>query len=148
MIGKAEEAMPLIDSTLELVFRRVLGDEFDSAWLLPEGAEQACNAFSSRYFADALSAECSEEDMDTLLDFCCRVYLEYVPADLLVTADRLPEPLPLHSHLSGPVSVWRMRGTCSNPFCGTGALLVGADPGEADASVLPNDTAQPLTDAD
>lgn len=80
----------MIDSALEQIFRRVLGDVFDPGWLLPDGAEHACNAFSSRYFADALSAECSEEDMDTLLDFCCRVYLEYVPADLFVKADRLP----------------------------------------------------------
>lgn len=140
--------MPLIDSVHELVFRRVLGDEFDSAWLLPEGAEQACNAFSSRYFADALSVECSEEDIDTLLDFSCRVYLEYVPADLFVTADRFPEPLPVHSYVDNPVSVLRRRGSCSHPFCGTGGFLARADLGMANVPVLPNDTAQTLADKD
>lgn len=148
MMGKAEQAMPLIDSALEQVFRRALGDEFDTAWLQPDGAERACDAFHRRYFAGALSVACSEEDIDALLDFSCRVYLEYVPADLLVTGDRLPEPLPVHSQEDGPVSVLRRRGSCSHPFCGTGAFLAGTDRGMANVPVLPNDTVQPLADKD
>lgn len=81
MMGNVEEAMPMIDSALELVLRRALGDEFDLAWLLPEGAEQACDAFHRRYFAGALSSACSEEDIEALLDFSCRVYLEFTPAE-------------------------------------------------------------------
>ncbi|HEJ1320910.1 TPA: hypothetical protein SLV10_001741 [Pseudomonas aeruginosa] len=140
--------MPRIDAALEQVFRRALDEEFDTAWLLPDGAEQACDAFHRRFFGGTLSVGCSEEDIDTLLDFSCRVYLEYVPADLFVTADRLPEPLPEHSHVENPVSVLRRRGSCSHPFCGTGAFLARTDRGMANVPVLPNDTAQTLADKD